>query len=68
MATLAGPAQIGIIGGVMPWINVVSQPAWGAFADKIRTRKAIALVRALHSTWSTGPPCLPLCHTPHPFG
>lgn len=37
-------AQIGVIGGVMPWLQMLSQPAWGVFADKVRTRKVIALV------------------------
>lgn len=44
------PAQIGILSGVLPLISLVTQPLWGAMADKIHSRKYVYLLCKLLST------------------
>lgn len=39
-----GPAEIGMVEGIMTLVQSVASPAWGVVADKTRKRKQVTLV------------------------
>ena len=46
------PAQIGVLTGAMPLLSFVTQPLWGAIADRIHSRKFVYVGCKLLSTCS----------------
>ena len=46
------PFQIGVIGGTMPFVQLIAQPFWGVIADKFRNRKLVFMFTSALSTLS----------------